>query len=86
MHIVKGHFRDESGLLEPGTLLAEKHADGWRHPETLARMTAREYVVCRDHAGVATLGVEIDSPDAIWCFVPDPGECERIGMEVSREA
>ncbi len=86
MHIIKGHYRNEDGLLEPGRLMLEKVADGWRSAEGLWRLEASKYVICRDSVGVASVGIEIASPDSMTNFLPDEGECERIGMVVSGEA
>ncbi|WP_220816079.1 hypothetical protein [Pseudomonas paralcaligenes] len=81
MHIIKGHYRDESGLLEAGELMVEKTENGWRHPESWARLEAARYAVAR---GIA--GVEITSPDSLTEFLPNEGECERIGMEIAGQA
>lgn len=77
MVIIKGHYRDESGLLEPGELHLEMRDGEWRGAFSGHRLRARRYAVC---AGIE--GVEITSPDSLTEFLPGDGELQRIGMPI----
>lgn len=81
MKIINGHYRDASGLLEPGSLHLEEFDGQWRGAHSGHRLFARRYAVA---TGIRA--IEITSPDALTEFVPDAGECERIGMPVTDEA
>jgi hypothetical protein len=76
-HIVKGHYRQDGGYLERGTLLLEKNGAVFRDTNLGGILTASRYKVTSDIAGI-----EITSSLGAWEFVPDDGECDRIGMPV----
>lgn len=78
MHIIKGHFRDESGMLQVGTLMVDMLNSGlFFEVETGFRLEAKRYAITKEYEGV-----EITSPDAVWEFLPDDGELDRIGMPI----
>lgn len=83
IRILKGNHRNEQGLLERTTLMVEPTNDGFRDVVTGAMYKAQEY-----KAGNVTV-IEIISKDTstdvvYTAFIPDAGECERIGMPVAR--
>ena len=78
MHIIKGHYRNESGDLSIGTLLVEQANGKFRDAESGARLVANHYAVAQ---GIT--GIEITSPDSLIEFLPDAGEIDRIGMSVA---
>ena len=80
MHILKGHWRDDQGLMTIGTLLVEKKDGNFIVPDTGSRLYATAYAYCSDEDKTA---VEITGPHVAWYFAADRGECERIGMPVS---
>lgn len=81
---IKGHYPTEDGYLgERGTLLVEKTTTGWILPDMAARsatLTAREHLA----ATGGPVCVEISLDRLAWTFWPDAGECERIGLPVSK--
>lgn len=78
VHILKGHYRNESGSLEVGTLVL--HKDGSRLlDETGGIISAAEYKVAQ-----GVVGTEIVSDRGVWEFLPDDGECERVGLPIKR--
>lgn len=74
--ILKGHYRTESGALEQGKLLITN--DGGQFGDEYGnRIDATHY-----KAAEGVDAIEITGPMVGWRFVPDAGECERVGMEV----
>lgn len=78
-HVIKGHYREDDGTLEPGTL--DLLAEGGQFVDDAVGirgvLIARRYPVC---AGVTD--IEITSSVGAWQFVVAEGECERIGMPI----
>lgn len=70
---LKGHYRDESGNLNHGRLLVSVD-DFSSH--TGVSLSAHEYRIAGDNLGIEIRGLGDN-------FLPDEGECERIGMPVS---
>lgn len=81
MHILKGNYRNEQGLLERATLMVESANGGFRDVETGEVYKAQEYKVT-DYTSIEIIS-ERTSTDVVYtAFVPDAGECERIGMPI----
>lgn len=79
---IRGHYCEEGGALVPGSLYLRRDAGGWYDPHMQfpglpdIYVTAQQYRITPD-----LLGVEIEG----CCgqpFLPDGGECERIGLAV----
>lgn len=77
MHIIKGHYRNDSGALEVGTLMVDRVGKSYIDAQGGFRLFAENYAVTSD-----TQGVQVTSPDAAFEFLPDAGELDRIGMPV----
>lgn len=79
MYIIKGHHREESGLLTVGTLLVDKLPDGsFVTADSGHRLQASKFKVA---PGIED--VEITSPDSTLEFLPAAGQIERIGMALT---
>lgn len=72
-----GHYRTESGSLERGRLGVVKKDGKFRDMWTGGVLTARSV----NRRGLMI--VEISCSDANYEFLPDGGECQRAGMEVT---
>jgi hypothetical protein len=73
---------DSKGATERGTLSLEQHPDGrWHHFATGEIADAME--TDDMPAGDAAFGVVISLVDNC-IFLPDPGECERVGLPILR--
>jgi len=72
---------DNAVNAERGHLLVEKRRDGqWYDTELDARLEAKEIVPL----DVVTKRYVIIEDEEYRVFVPDPGECERVGIPVRR--
>lgn len=79
MRIMKGHYRTESGVLEIGTLGVEQTDGVWHlcYPSPCDPIKAERITVCQGITAIEITGA------GAWEFLPDKGECERIGMPIS---
>ncbi len=78
IHILKGHYVTNGGLLERGQLIVEREAGKFVWADQGNKLTAQEFKVS---SGVTD--TEIKGDGCIWTFVPAAGECARIGMPVA---
>lgn len=82
MRILKGHYRNQQGLMERSTLMVEPADGGWRDVHTGGMYKAQEHA---DDPGAIEIIDQWTDTDAVYrAFVPDAGECERIGMPIIR--
>ncbi len=73
-----GHYRQDCGSLESGILLVEKIGGRFYHAEGLAsEIVATEFQVTDSIIGTEITGT-------VFEFLPDNGECERIGMTIAK--
>lgn len=79
-HILKGHFRQGDGQLESGRLRLERTANGDFLDRYQHKVSAWRYTIAGD-----LTGVQVESAGAVWEFLPDDGECERVGMPIQGE-
>ena len=80
--VLRGHRRTDSGQMVPGHLALRRDAGGWYDPDMDCPGMQVLYVAAREYQITGTLvGVEIVSVGG-GEFLPDAGECERIGLTV----
>jgi hypothetical protein len=73
---------DSTGATEPGALSLDQYPDGrWRHFATGEVADAME--TDDMPAGEAAFGIVISLAENC-IFLPDPGECERVGLPICR--
>lgn len=77
--IITGHYRQEGGSLEPGRLLVLVDQDGTVLSESGGEIKARTY-----QAADGVKGVELHGNTIAFDFLPDDGECERVGIAISQ--
>jgi len=83
---LRGHYREESGTVVPGTLDLRRDEGGWFDPGLEFRdlptlyCKAREFLITPDIKGIEITGIG-GQP-----FLPADGECERIGLPIERLA
>lgn len=79
MYKIKGHYREDDGTIEPGTLDVDTKDGAFVCDEigAIGTLTARHYA-----EGGGNFSVQITSSVAAWKFVAADGECERIGMPI----
>lgn len=78
MKIIKGHYRQSGGSLEIGTLMVGQRADG-SFFDALEGGTLKA-VAYKVTDGIT--GIEITSARSVFEFLPDAGECARVGIPV----
>lgn len=75
MHILSGYYQQEGGSLERGRMMIEMR-DGLAYDaQTNGLLCAKTYAVAK---GVT--GVKVTSDRDCYTFLPDDGECERVGL------
>ncbi|TWC12498.1 MULTISPECIES: hypothetical protein [unclassified Pseudomonas] len=77
IRIMKGHYREEGGSLTPGSLTLIDMQDKGVCAENGGEVRARRYQVTGEVEGLELYGNEI-----AFVFLPDEGECERVGIPV----
>lgn len=82
MHILKGYHRTTQGLLERSTIVIERTNAGFRGPLTGEAYKAQEYKDCGNTV-IEIISTDTDTDQVYSAFLPDAGECERIGMAVA---
>lgn len=79
---IQGHFREEGGSLSAGRLYLRRDAGGWYDPDMQLPGQPDIYVTARQYRITADImGIEIEGCGG-QPFLPDDGECERIGLPV----
>ena len=78
MHILSGYYQQEGGLLERGCLIIEVR-DGLAYDaKSNGLLCAKTYAVTK-----TVSGVKITSDRDCYTFLPDEGECERVGLAIT---
>mgnify|MGYP000936596360 CR=1 FL=1 len=77
-YILMGDYETDGGLMERGRLIVHVR-DGKYTDEYGAKISAAEIWVVRPKVK----GIRVTCADSGWQFVPDAGECERIGLPVA---
>lgn len=87
-HLIRGHMRADDGTIGPRFALHVQTVRGrWHAVPGPEPIRAEAYAICDDLRGVQIVSdaTEAERRDGIgfaWEFLPDPGECERVGMPV----
>lgn len=74
---IKGHYREEGGSLTPGSLTLIDMPDKGLCAENGGTVRARRYQVTGEIEGL-----ELYGDDIAFDFLPEEGECERVGIPV----
>lgn len=77
VRVLKGHYREEGGSLTQGSLVLIDVPGKGICTEGGLQLRARRYKVA---TGVE--GIELYGPEIGFDFLPDEGECERVGIPV----
>jgi hypothetical protein len=78
-----GYYREDSGTLVRARLYLRRDAHGWYDPAMqlpglpMVYVTAGKYLITPDMTGAEINGCG-GAP-----FLPDDGQCERIGLEIT---
>lgn len=80
MYELKGHHRDSLGLIKRGTILVERAGDQFRdaYPGSPLIFSA----MCDAYGEVEIIDQYTNTDSVYEAFLPDVGECERIGMPI----
>lgn len=80
IRIIKGHYREEGGSLTPGSLTVIDMPGQGLCSENGGEVRARRYQVAGEIEGL-----ELYGPDIAFDFLPNEGECERVGIPVDTQ-
>ncbi len=87
-HVIRGHYDDDGRVGDRDTLRVERRGDRWWLLDGSMGdqpIRAERHRVAGDLTAVSIVCDATDAEQArglgfAWDFLPEPGECERVGM------